>query len=158
MTGTTCKRHPGEETRLFCASCGDPICPRCAVPTPVGQKCPDCARQARSARARGKPRQYVKGVAVGLLTAAGVAVGLFFLLTSIGFLLWIGSGFGGYAIARAVRWGAEGNAASPFRIASHVLAVLAVEAAWLAVGVVIATGFGIVTYVAAIYGVVVAYR
>lgn len=156
---TTCKRHPAEETRLFCTNCGDPICPRCAVAAPVGQKCPECARQARSARARGKPRQYVKGIAAGTLTAAAVAVGLTFLMVGVGFLTWIGSGVGGYGIGRSVRWGAEGNAASPFRIASYVLAVLVVAVAWLfSFGIVVPRGLGIITYLAAVYGVVVAYR
>lgn len=45
-TGTTCYRHPGRETLLSCASCGKPICPECAVDTPVGQKCYECARPA----------------------------------------------------------------------------------------------------------------
>lgn len=156
---TTCKRHPDEETRLSCSNCGDPICPRCLVDTPVGQKCPACARQARSARVRGKPRQYVKGVGVGLLASVGVAVGLWFLMASVGFLTWIGSGFGGYGIARSVRWGAEGNAASPFRIMSHALAVLVVAAAWwFSFGVLVPRGLGIITYIAAVYGVIVAYR
>ncbi|MGH3443326.1 MAG: B-box zinc finger protein [Nitriliruptorales bacterium] len=155
---TTCKRHPDQETRLFCANCSDPICPRCSVDTPVGQKCPACARQARSARARGKPRQYAKGIGAGLLAAAGVAVGLRFLIVGVGFLTWIASGFGGYGVARAVRWGAEGNAAGPFRIASHILAVGAVEATWLAIGFVVAPGLNIVTYIAAVYGVIVAFR
>lgn len=39
-----CYRHPGRHTRLRCASCGKPICPECSVDTPVGQKCPECAR------------------------------------------------------------------------------------------------------------------
>jgi len=39
-----CYRHPGRHTRLRCASCNRPICPECSVDTPVGQKCPECAR------------------------------------------------------------------------------------------------------------------
>lgn len=39
-----CYRHPDRHTRLRCASCGRPICPECSIDTPVGQKCPECAR------------------------------------------------------------------------------------------------------------------
>jgi hypothetical protein len=39
-----CAAHPGTETYLRCAQCDTPICPRCLVQTPVGAKCPKCAR------------------------------------------------------------------------------------------------------------------
>lgn len=39
-----CARHPSTVTYLRCASCNTPICVRCQVMTPVGAKCPDCAR------------------------------------------------------------------------------------------------------------------
>lgn len=39
-----CARHPSSVTYLRCASCNTPICLRCQVMTPVGAKCPDCAR------------------------------------------------------------------------------------------------------------------
>src|SRR4051794_25456108 len=41
----TCYRHPDRETRVSCSSCGRPICPECMTPTPVGMRCPECARQ-----------------------------------------------------------------------------------------------------------------
>jgi membrane associated rhomboid family serine protease len=41
----TCYRHPSRETGVSCSSCGRPICPDCMTPTPVGMRCPDCARQ-----------------------------------------------------------------------------------------------------------------
>lgn len=39
-----CYRHPDRATRLSCSSCGRPICVDCTIDTPVGQKCPECAR------------------------------------------------------------------------------------------------------------------
>src|SRR5687768_2078070 len=39
----TCYRHPSRETGVSCSSCGNPICPDCMTPTPVGMRCPDCA-------------------------------------------------------------------------------------------------------------------
>lgn len=43
-----CSRHPSVETSLTCSSCGTPICPDCSVPAPVGIKCPECSRHART--------------------------------------------------------------------------------------------------------------
>jgi len=40
-----CYRHPGRETSVGCSNCGRPICPDCMTSTPVGMRCPDCARQ-----------------------------------------------------------------------------------------------------------------
>ncbi|HEX7058852.1 MAG TPA: rhomboid family intramembrane serine protease [Solirubrobacterales bacterium] len=41
----TCYRHPDRETGVSCSSCGRPICPDCMTPTPVGMRCPECAKQ-----------------------------------------------------------------------------------------------------------------
>ena len=40
-----CYRHPDRETGVSCSNCGRPICPDCMTPTPVGMRCPECARQ-----------------------------------------------------------------------------------------------------------------
>jgi membrane associated rhomboid family serine protease len=40
----TCYRHPSHETGVSCSACGRPICPDCMTPTPVGMRCPECAR------------------------------------------------------------------------------------------------------------------
>jgi membrane associated rhomboid family serine protease len=41
----TCYRHPNRETGVSCSNCGKPICPDCMTTTPVGMRCPECARQ-----------------------------------------------------------------------------------------------------------------
>jgi membrane associated rhomboid family serine protease len=41
----SCYRHPNRETRVSCSKCGRPICPDCMTPTPVGMRCPECARE-----------------------------------------------------------------------------------------------------------------
>jgi membrane associated rhomboid family serine protease len=46
----TCYRHPNRETGVSCSSCGRPICPDCMTPTPVGMRCPECARQRTKVR------------------------------------------------------------------------------------------------------------
>jgi membrane associated rhomboid family serine protease len=39
-----CYRHPSRETGVSCSNCGNPICPDCMTPTPVGMRCPDCSK------------------------------------------------------------------------------------------------------------------
>jgi membrane associated rhomboid family serine protease len=46
----TCYRHPRRETGVSCSNCGNPICPDCMTPTPVGMRCPDCAGQRTQVR------------------------------------------------------------------------------------------------------------
>jgi membrane associated rhomboid family serine protease len=41
----TCYRHPSRETAVSCSNCERPICPDCMTSTPVGMRCPECARQ-----------------------------------------------------------------------------------------------------------------
>src|SRR5437763_13849810 len=41
----TCYRHPSRETGVSCSNCGRPICPDCMTTTPVGMRCPECAKQ-----------------------------------------------------------------------------------------------------------------
>jgi MFS family permease len=43
-----CVNHPHTETLIRCNKCLDPICPKCAVRTPVGLRCKKCARLQRS--------------------------------------------------------------------------------------------------------------
>ena len=40
--GLTCERHAAATT-LRCSKCDKPICPRCAVRSPVGMRCPSCS-------------------------------------------------------------------------------------------------------------------
>jgi membrane associated rhomboid family serine protease len=46
----TCYRHPGRETGVACSNCGRPICPDCMTTSPVGMRCPECARQVTKVR------------------------------------------------------------------------------------------------------------
>jgi membrane associated rhomboid family serine protease len=54
-TPVACYRHPDRPTALRCSRCGRPICGECVNPAPVGQLCPDDARQR--VRVRGLPGQ-----------------------------------------------------------------------------------------------------
>src|SRR3954449_12533506 len=52
----TCYRHPSRETGVSCSNCGRPICPDCMTPTPVGMRCPECAKQRTPVRNLAAPR------------------------------------------------------------------------------------------------------
>jgi rhomboid protease GluP len=43
---TFCYRHPDRPTGLSCTECDRPICPSCSIDAAVGQRCPECLRQA----------------------------------------------------------------------------------------------------------------
>jgi len=43
-TAPVCYRHQSRHTGLACSECGKPICADCSIDTPVGQRCPDCAK------------------------------------------------------------------------------------------------------------------
>jgi hypothetical protein len=96
----------------------------------VGQKCPTCAKPARSARALGKPQHYVRAIGAGL----GVAVvgGFVYaqLLALIGFGSFILAGALGYLIGRVVKWGTRGQTQQPFAGIAIALGVLAVAIAF----------------------------
>ncbi len=99
-----CSYHPDVETEMSCNECGKPICPREMVATPVGYKCPDCARPARSQYMYVKPRQLVLAILFGL----GAAIAGAFILSLIwGFF--IISIVYGMLVGEAVRRGAGGH-------------------------------------------------
>jgi membrane associated rhomboid family serine protease len=55
----TCYRHPNRETGVSCSNCGRPICPDCMTPTPVGMRCPECARErTKVTRGAAGPGRY----------------------------------------------------------------------------------------------------
>jgi hypothetical protein len=96
----------------------------------VGQKCPTCAKPARSSRALGKPQHYVRAIGVGLVAA--VAGGFIYaqLLALVSFGSFILAGVLGYLIGRVVRWGTRGQTQQPFAGIAIGLAVVAVAVAF----------------------------
>jgi hypothetical protein len=117
----TCSNHPGVETRLQCSSCGTPICPRCMVSTPVGQKCPSCARQ--TGRARGRPRPGLIARVLGATVATGVVGGLLLGVTGLraGLLLAALLGLVVGSVSRAAAHGRTGRAFGALAAAGLVL-------------------------------------
>jgi membrane associated rhomboid family serine protease len=86
----TCYRHPNRETGVRCSNCGRPICPDCMTSTPVGMRCPECARQRTRARGIGatSSEPVVTYVLIGICVAA-------FIGEVAGGASATGSGFGG---------------------------------------------------------------
>ena len=72
-----CATHPNVETNLRCGKCGKPICPKCLVQTPVGARCPDCARLYKLPTFRVTTQYYLRaaGTALGIAIICGFAWG-----------------------------------------------------------------------------------
>ena len=102
-----CYRHPNVSTHLRCNQCGNPICAKCAVRTPVGFRCPDCVRAQQDKFYTGAKMDYVIAVAVALPLSLITAAVFTFIIARIGFFSWIISFFAapaaGGLIAEAVR-------------------------------------------------------
>ncbi len=96
-----CVNHPKTETYLRCNRCGDPICTKCAVQTPVGYRCPACVNsQQRVFYADFRPIYY--GVAALVALPLSLIAG--WLSPNLGwFAIFLGPLSGG-VIAEAARW------------------------------------------------------
>lgn len=69
-----CSFHPDVETGLSCGRCGNYICPRCMVQTPVGARCRDCARMSRPPTYDARSTHYVRAILAGLTTGVAAAL------------------------------------------------------------------------------------
>ena len=74
----TCYRHPTRETGVSCSNCGRPICPDCMTTTPVGMRCPECAKdrtKVRNVRAQydSQPTVTIALIAINVLIYFGVS-------------------------------------------------------------------------------------
>ena len=100
-----CSFHRGVETEVRCTECERYICPKDMVETPVGYKCPICARPARSQYLVVKPGQILRA------SIAGGAVGFFggILLAFIPFFGIFSGIIWGVATAEAARRASGGH-------------------------------------------------
>jgi len=150
-----CPRDPGVETALKCSRCETPICPRCLVQTPVGARCKDCARIARS------PVYTVTGTAlwraIGAAVGGGIAMGLIWGFASvtvrgvayggifISLILGVGLGYGLTRIVEAATGRKRGPRIVACAIGGLVLALI-IQSAFVGtifVGSIIAVGVGV---------------
>ena len=77
-----CTIHPGAETGLACGKCGNYICTRCIIQTPVGARCKNCARVATVPTFEVQPSYYLRAVFAGGLTAIITGLVVLMLLTT----------------------------------------------------------------------------
>jgi hypothetical protein len=94
----TCVNHPSRETALRCGKCGNPICTRCVIQTPVGGRCRTCANLRRLP-------QYDVDLPLFLRSAlAGLAVSIvaWWLLAYVPSLRFFFSIFAGLAIGEVM--------------------------------------------------------
>lgn len=96
-----CVNHPKTETRLRCNRCGNPICPKCAVQTPVGFRCKQCIKGQQAVFYSATPLDYVIAVVVGLVASIVAA----FIISAVGiFFAFFVAPVAGGVIAEIVRW------------------------------------------------------
>ncbi len=96
-----CVNHPGVETYLRCNRCGQPICSKCAVRTPVGYRCRNCiSAQQRIFYADFRPVHYLIAAAVALPLALIAG----WLIPNLGWYAIILGPLAGGGIASVVRW------------------------------------------------------
>lgn len=102
-----CHYHPKVETNLRCGKCGVPICPKCLVQTPVGARCPDCARLYRLPTFQIPAMYYLRaaGAGLGMAIVCGLAWGVMVLFlfrpVQLNLNLLLGPGVG-YVIGEVV--------------------------------------------------------
>ncbi|CAN5582439.1 hypothetical protein BH23CHL5_BH23CHL5_21510 [soil metagenome] len=88
-----CSYHPKVQTLLRCSRCGKPICPQCAVRSPVGLRCPDCAGVRGLPTYATETSYLLKASILGM--ALAVLIGLVWgFLPAWGFYFSLALGFG----------------------------------------------------------------
>jgi hypothetical protein len=96
-----CVNHPNVETYLRCNRCGDPICSKCAVRTPVGYRCRKCVQTQQAVfYADFGPVHYL----ITVLVALPLSLVAGWLIPSLGWFAIILGPIAGSVIAQAVRW------------------------------------------------------
>ena len=99
-----CATHPEVETNLRCGKCGKPICPKCLVQTPVGARCPDCAKLYKLPTYRVSARYYLRaiGTTLGMAIVCGIAWGVIRIFVPFFYLNLLLAPGAGYAIGEVV--------------------------------------------------------
>ncbi len=96
-----CATHPDIETNLSCGKCGEPICPKCLVQTPVGSRCRKCAN-IRKLPVFDVPKTfYIRALAAGLVSA-GILGAIWHYIPSGGWFLFLIAAGVGYGIGEII--------------------------------------------------------
>jgi uncharacterized membrane protein YeaQ/YmgE (transglycosylase-associated protein family) len=93
-----CANHPQRRTNLRCNHCGRPICMRCAKPTPVGYRCPQCIREREDVFYNATPLDYVVAAVSALIISSLAA----FIVPRLGFFVIFLAAIAGSFIGRLV--------------------------------------------------------
>ena len=118
-----CSFHPDVETEMSCAECGRAICPKEMVLTPVGYKCPVCAKPKKSQYTYIKPKQLL----TASLISGAVGIGGAFVLATFagrGFFGFFIAYLWGMATAEAARRGSGGHRGRELTIVAGAALVL----------------------------------
>jgi hypothetical protein len=114
------------ETGLACGRCETPICPRCAVFTDVGARCPDCAPRRTLPQFEIGP--LVLGRAVFAAVVAGALLGGAWGLLLPGgfgfFMIFLGIGIG-YGVGESVSWITNRKSGTALQVVAALGVVLA---------------------------------
>jgi len=99
-----CAAHPDIETGLRCGKCDKPICPKCMVETPVGARCPQCARLRKLPTFQLSTSYLLKAIGSGMVSAAiaGVIWGVINSLTGLFYLNLVLAVGAGYVIGEVI--------------------------------------------------------
>ncbi len=130
-----CTYHPDVMTGLRCTRGGKPICPRCAVRTPVGLRCPECAGVRGLPTIRTGTDVLAKAALAGLAVAAIVTV-LWYVGPEWKFYLSLALGFG---VAEAIAYVAKGKRG----VDLQVVGIAIVTFAAIAIRVLLAWKYGV---------------
>ena len=93
-----CPRDPAVETALRCGKCDTPICPKCMVISPAGQRCKDCGRAVRNPIYVLGPKHIAKAAAAAVI--GGIVMGLIWGLVLLPFSF----GFFGIFLGVGLAW------------------------------------------------------
>ena len=124
-----CYYHPDVVTGLRCTRCEKPICPRCMLPSPVGYRCPDCARGPKPVQYQTSPGAIVVATTLGAAVAAGVAL-LWGNFPEWQFYLCLLLGFG---VAESMAWAVGYKRGRELQTAAMTCVVLGLVLARLAI-------------------------
>lgn len=103
-----CTFHPNTETLLRCNKCNRPICPKCAVQTPVGFRCKECVKSQQAVYFNIESKDYPIALGVSFLVAL-IATPILSYITSfvplfLGLLIaFMGGSAAGGALSQIIR-------------------------------------------------------
>ncbi len=116
-----CLNHPKRETLIRCSKCLDPICTECAVQTPVGLRCPECANAGRLPLYTLETRHYVVATLVAL--AASLVAGALVPQLGLLFTFFLSAPAGGL-VAEAVNRSTGGKRGRALQIITAICIAL----------------------------------